>query len=773
MPVAAPWVRRVPRRGRPPFRIIRGGVPGTITYPTTPLQVRVRIALGADLSASPLTWAWRDITEYVRFTPGIEITPGRRDWSEFVTASVCRLTLDNTGGRFSRRNPNSEFYGQLSKSTPIWVEVNPGDNYHTRFTGFVAEWPVRWREKGRDSLVPIEAAGILCRLQIGGTAISAIRQAILSDTTAPLAYWPCDDGANATSITNAVSGAKDGWINASGRVSPGRAVGLYAGEPGLLYGLTNTGSPATTTGRTGGVVVLPVPDHVSTGTEIITWWHRWEPLRDPIAPAGATDAYLNHRINFVGATGTHIRLYFQETDGSATTGAVYFFDADGVWTGIDLTTTADLHDGNWHELQLRLTQSGADTLAELWVDDSQVDTTTVTSYTLGTASRFVAGADASYDSGATIGSSYEGPFELGHVSVHTNSAVGRFYDAGTGYTGEMAHVRMARVAAAAGIRFTCVAAESARMGPQPTAKPLDIMRECEAADRGVLYEWDWGLAYQAVSERYNAPVGLSLDFDQHHIANEPEPADDYQRTANKWTVSRTNGASVTVEQTTGPMGTGADGPGTFEYPAQVNVESDLHLTNQGGWRVHLGTVDEDRWPVLDIRMHRTPDLITSWLNVRVGTRVTVENPPTEVAPDAIDAVIEGYRERVDTFTWEASLNTSPASPYNVALYGSETSANGSGTHRWDTAGSETAAEFVAGTDTSMSVTTTLGPVWTTDADDFPFNIRCFGVVLEVTNISGSSSPQTFTITQTPVNGVSKTIPAGEPLSLASPVYWAL
>jgi len=35
----------------------------------------------------------------------------------------------------------------------------------------------------------------------------------------------------------------------------------------------------------------------------------------------------------------------------------------------------------------------------------------------------------------------------------------------------------------------------------------------------------------------------------------------------------------------------------------------------------------------------------------------------------------------------------------------------------------------------------------------------------VTAVSGASSPQTFTITQTPVNGVTKTIPSGSPVRL--------
>lgn len=44
-----------------------------------------------------------------------------------------------------------------------------------------------------------------------------------------------------------------------------------------------------------------------------------------------------------------------------------------------------------------------------------------------------------------------------------------------------------------------------------------------------------------------------------------------------------------------------------------------------------------------------------------------------------------------------------------------------------------------------------------------------GVVLRVTAITGSSSPQTFTVDATPLNGVVKTIPAGEAVQVHQPM----
>ena len=83
--------------------------------------------------------------------------------------------------------------------------------------------------------------------------------------------------------------------------------------------------------------------------------------------------------------------------------------------------------------------------------------------------------------------------------------------------------------------------------------------------------------------------------------------------------------------------------------------------------------------------------------------------------------------------------------------------------RIDTAGSQTSGSFDAGTDTSLTVVTTAERPWINSTDHasmFPFHIRISGVVLNVTAISGSTSPQTFTVTQAPVNGVTKTIASG-------------
>jgi hypothetical protein len=72
----------------------------------------------------------------------------------------------------------------------------------------------------------------------------------------------------------------------------------------------------------------------------------------------------------------------------------------------------------------------------------------------------------------------------------------------------------------------------------------------------------------------------------------------------------------------------------------------------------------------------------------------------------------------------------------------------------------------------VATTSATTPLWTTAAADFPFDIAIDGERITVTNITGASSPQTFTV-QRAINGVTKAHPAGTPVVLFQPCYFAL
>jgi hypothetical protein len=94
--------------------------------------------------------------------------------------------------------------------------------------------------------------------------------------------------------------------------------------------------------------------------------------------------------------------------------------------------------------------------------------------------------------------------------------------------------------------------------------------------------------------------------------------------------------------------------------------------------------------------------------------------------------------------------------------------------RADTDGSQLTTAVDA-TAVSISVTTTSGPVWVDSAayaSEFPFDITMGGEVMSVTAITGTTSPQTFTVTRS-VNGVVKDQLAGADIVLSQPMILSL
>jgi len=67
--------------------------------------------------------AWVDITSDVRYETGAAITRGRSDEQSRVTHSRCGFAINNRDGKYSPRNPSSEYYGKIGRNTPFRVRV--------------------------------------------------------------------------------------------------------------------------------------------------------------------------------------------------------------------------------------------------------------------------------------------------------------------------------------------------------------------------------------------------------------------------------------------------------------------------------------------------------------------------------------------------------------------------------------------------------------------------------------------------------------------------
>lgn len=697
--------------------------PSPITFPASQLATRVRIALGADFTSDPSTWLWEDISQYVRYADGITVSCGRADWASTADTKRAELRLDNTGGRFVRRNPSSPYFGKLSKNSPIWIEVNPGSGWITRFQGFVSEWPTRWADKsGRSSSVPIVCAGVLRRLSQNTYAPSAIRRTRLSRS--PLAYWPMEAGSGPIIFGSAISGNPPLTIIGTASSSAGGPDGSdtladFSGGMGARFA-----GPSTTSTSWSVQFVFMIPATLSN-TILLAQWSTtgdattWQVYANPIGLGGLSVAYIQN--------GT--------THGASSSRAV--------------------DDGQWHHLRLDA-QSSSFTY-ELWLDGT--------------------GAVGSGATGINVGQITTGTLNpnrvtsiaaMGHLALEvglTSLGVNRTGDSDAvgGYVGEQAHERLSRLCDEANIPFVYRGNDGTpTMGPQLSSPFVSLLRECETAGQGLLYEDAFGIGYQDTNARYNAPVGLSLDFNQGHIGEIPEPADDDQLTKNRWTVSRSDGTDVTVADADSVAADGA-----YDASIAVNVDLDTLLGHQAGWRVRLGTADEDRWPNIAMNFARAPDLIPDWAVVQLGQRLNAVNPPAEMPPDAIDAFVEGWSERFDSRSWTVDLFTSPASPYDVGTLSDGTSATAN--RGWLQFTSCVLAADVDTTAASWSVT--CSPADTSSAACFPRPHRIGGEVVTVTASTGGTSP-TWTVTRS-VNGVVKGHSANDAIALSRPLVLSL
>lgn len=726
---------------------------GTITFPATPLTIRVEIALGADPDGDPATWSWLDITPWVRYKPGIQIVYGRRDEGTRVDPATCKLTLDNREGRWVRRNPLGPYFGLLSRNTPIRVGINPGDGVHYRFHGFVNEWPTRWPDKSaKDSTVPIVCSGIMRRLAKRRTQKSPLTRAMIGDTPGDfraLAHWSMESGLTGTGLPSSLAGQPAAVV--TGNIDFGSYDG-FAGSgalPVLQSGDIKVDFPAFT------------PPMSAAGLSI---WQVQFAMEVPQEPTAAT-AFTYTDVVGAGSSIVQIRL---------------------VWNTVANDFDLNVYDNTG---AIVATSTG---LGEIEYGTPYIWAISVFTGTAGAAGTAVLGQfDTSGNLiqqistipwvggiGRPIGhrghaNSNNAGWAFGQVGLYSDPAIFATPNitpnaqAAGGYIGEQAHERIIRLCREEGISLLCTSAYSAPMGPQPTASLLTALRECETADGGVLYEHEFGLGYQSLDDRLNAPVQLTLDYTAGHVADTPEPADDDQRTVNRVVASRPAGETGVVVEDSDAI----DTDGLAELPLTANVETADDLANAAGWRLWLGSVDEDRWPAIPIRFTRTPDLIPTWTALPYGARMTLSGMPT-AGPDAgtrpdIDAVIEGWQEAFNPATWAAVPNTAPGSPYQAGVMGADATSTDGGVMLPDTL---QLAASVAAADTSWSITTS--PILSTSALDYPQRWRFRGEEVTATGVSGASSPQTATVVRA-VNGISKAHDVTGPLTVDIEVLDAL
>jgi hypothetical protein len=588
-------------------------------------------------------------------------------------------------------------------------------NRKTRFVGEIASWTPRWETGGLDVVTDIEAAGVLRRLGVGAVPTKSpfYREFTSSGRMAAgvVAYWPMEDGTSATGFASAYSGHPAMTI--TGSVTP------------AAYSSWVASSPIPTIGT--GSLKVTVPTY--TVSESVVGFFTKVPA------AGVVSTQRLVSLTQVGTARTW-SLYVN-TSGNLDLRAYDSIGTQVLATGFG----ADTINGLEKYVVIELAPSGSDTAYTVTVVDIAASSPTtvpnnitsvftisgtLSSYTTSTVTQIRFGED-----GAMNGTA------LGHLAVG-NAATAFSASAGVlvGWNAEEAPSRIARIGAEENLHSYPTGPGDEQCGPQPAGTALDIMRAAESVDQGILAEQRaiLGLRYVTRSSMYNQAPALTLAYSGDDGLVAPlAPADDDQGVTNDVTVARTSGSSARATLSTGALSTQSppSGIGLYDTSYTLNLLDDAQPHFHAGWRMHVGTWDETRYPTVSVNLANAPASIEDASAVDVGSLLRITGPPSRLPPDDINLRVEGYTETLDQFTWTLVYNCSPHGPWTVAVVDDDELG------RADTDGSELTAD-VTSTATSLSVAVTDGPLWITSAAypaEFPVDIRVGGEVMQVSGIA--------------------------------------
>ncbi|MEV4212915.1 hypothetical protein [Micromonospora sp. NPDC049662] len=699
-------------------------------------QVKVELYLGPILS-------WVDITADLRGP--VTITRGRTSEGTRADPGQCGFRLDNLSGDYSPRNPLGQWYGYLGRNTPVRVSAGPvGGALVGRFYGEIASWPPGWNINGSVRYVDVDAAGILRRLGQGEQPKwSPIRRTAQAGTPL-LAYWPLEDEADATEAASAVNG-----------VAPMRRAGTVAFAAGDVNvstaGTIRWGTLPLPSLTAAGSLTGRVPLGVSTPVawSVHVFWQSVGGSDDNLALMGWDAA----------PGGTYARWELVQDRGGVDGTYLVGYSGTGAATVVWSTVFTF---GGPADLVISAAQSGGNISITV-----KFGTLTTSASVAGTLTRIT--TVALNPNLATFAVADE--FIVGHLRIWDTATVSpmTFSDLQS-YRGETATARLARVCTEAGIPLTGTATASKTvLGPQPVATLQDLLDEPAEADGGMLFEQRGalGLAYRTRASLYNQ---TPVDLPYTRLIPPFAPVDDASRVRNDVTVKRAGGSSARSVQTTGPLAAVPPpaGVGVYRTEVELNLFADGPLQDHAAWIRHLGTVDQPRYPSVSVQL-ASPDWqadlsgIAALLAVDSGDALRVTSLPSWAAGDA-RLLVTGYTETLDEWLWQITYTGVPASPWDVARV--------NGPQRVAVQGA-TLAAGITSTATSLSLATPTGHLFTVKAGSFPLDLLVGGEQVRLSAISGSSSPQTATVSARSVNGVVRAWPSGTPVTVYSPAVVAL
>lgn len=562
-----------------------------------------------------------------------------------------------------------------------------------------SEWSPRWGASGYDVTVPVQASGVLRRLGQGAKALdSTLRRKLPSH--GPVAYWPMEDGREATQAYSPIPGVQPLRVNDFNFAADTTCPGSEA-LPSIGAGATMHAAIPTYTSLTSGFLVAMLYSIDSMPASKSAWLS----IQTTGTGTGIVMSFSSLAVICDVYDGSGALL----TSQSFSNASVY---GPGKWFRFDLTAQAVGVDVDYHLGFVDVESNG---VAWNWTQ-------------AGAAPGIVTDIDTGF-----------GPLlsgmRVGHLGVYPSSDVSIWGASDNGYRSEYATARLLRLSAEENlpIRIATNGSFGAAMGPQRPSTLLDLLGEIEEADGGILYEdrERAGLFYRTRPTLYSQDPKLTIPYAQ--LAPPLEPTEDDRWLRNDRTVSRVGGSSARSVLSTGPLSVQSPpaGVGVYGESRTLNVHKDAQLQPLADWLLHLGTWDESRYPSVRILLHKYPELIPAASSLRPGDVIRITDTPVWLPPGPIDLMIMGADEEWKTFEWVITFACAPAGPWTVGVVD-------------DVArGRQDAAASVLGAAATDSATTLVvhsvqtgaawsRPLWTQDPAAYPMDLKVGGELVTAT-----------------------------------------
>lgn len=620
---------------------------------------------------------------------------GRAVAASTTQPAQLRCRLRNTDGALT----------YLKRGTPLRYSINPGTGFGQWFQGEVAEVTPVW-PSGNSTVaeVQIVAAGVLRRLTQGSpTAQSPIFR---STSVAPglVAYAPLEDDSGSTGIYVRSRLPQNGLF--------GGAV-TFAGE--------------TTMGGTKQAIILQSNSYLGLSAQGFNFTGQW-----------TSDFFYKFTGSDPAAETTIMRCY-------AASGSVSFVDAvygGGNWgirvydgSGTQLTSAifappAGQATGWWHWRLMAHDAGGGNT-------DYQLINSPIVGTPISFGTATIAGSPGNL-TGATVPPSANlNGVAMAHWALFDQWNFSAVFGAATGYTGENAVTRLKRLCSEEGIEITVTGSSSATMGPQKPASIMQLLRDCEAADGGLLYDgYTAGLSYLAEQSRYNRTPTLALDTKKSQIKLPFQPTKNDQFVVNDVTLANPAGDSAGYSDEDNVAVNGRyTNPGT----GTVNLADTNQLLQLAAWQVHLGTADDLRIPQVQLELGDRPELWTSVLALRPAHTVTAGNLLDQFPPGTASVIAEGIQATVDATSWRVGINCSPGAPFNTGTLDANADDCGASVI------ASALASAPAGSSSTVDVAVSDACLWS--VADGPVNLTLSGTELaapEVVTLTAASGATTAT-----------------------------